>query len=225
VFPSVHADPHKVLYTLDRPVSQLPSNQCIFAREPTSHFQVEVLAPLQSPQAPMLVLKSAHAYVTGLFSHLGVHDAASLYSAAFFTAANLHLFLAVDTWNMSATSRAGDESFTVYHFLRCLPEFANETPLLPATGLNLLQAKHFACFVQTWFRLMDMKPGSTAACRFDHSQLGCRIAKWVSLLDSRQVHSLWDSHPAVLTYQWFGVLRSLLAIFAEWIIRELTRPG
>jgi hypothetical protein len=102
------ADPHQELYTLDRPVSQLPSNQCIFAREPTSHFWVEVLAPLQSPQAPMLVLKSAHAYVTGLLSHLRVHDAASLYSAAFFTAANLHLCLAVDTWNMSATSRAGD---------------------------------------------------------------------------------------------------------------------
>jgi hypothetical protein len=70
----------------------------IFAREPTSHFRVEVLAPLQLPQAPLLILKSTHAYVTGLFSHLGVHGKASLYSAACFTAANLHMFLAVNTW-------------------------------------------------------------------------------------------------------------------------------
>ena len=35
-------------------------------------------------------------------------------------------------------------------------------------------------------------------------------------LDSPQDHALWDSHPAVRTYQWFDILRSLLEIFAGW---------
>ena len=92
---------------------------------------------------------SAHEYVMGLFVHFRLREAASLYSSSFFTIANLQLFLAVGTWNMSATARASEESFTVYRFLRCLPEFVRASLLLPATGLKLLEAKHIACFVHT----------------------------------------------------------------------------
>ena len=58
---------------------------------------------------------------------------------------------------------------------------------------------------------MHMMPGRTATCKFE-----CCVATWVLLLDSPQDQALWDSHPAVLTYQWFNVLRSLLEIFAGW---------
>ena len=210
------AVPDQVLYTVTTPVQQLLPDQCIFAREPTAHFRVEVMDPLQSNQAPLQVVTSAHEYIMGLFVHFGLRDAGSLYSSSFFAAANLKKFLAVGTWSMSATARASEDSFTVYHFLRCLPEFARATPLIPPQGLKLLHAKHVARFVQTWFRSMDMMPGRTSTCRFDSSQLGRRVVTWVSILDSPQVHALWDSHPAVMTYQWFDVLRSLLEIFAGW---------
>jgi hypothetical protein len=151
-------------------IAPTPICKIIFALEPTSHFQVEVLPPLQLTQAPHMMLTSAHvAYNTGLFSHLGEHDAIYLYySAHFFPAANLNLFLAIATWNMSVTARASKDSFTVYHFfLRCIPKFACASPLQPVRGLNLLQINHTARFVQTRFRSMDMNEArkSTAACR------------------------------------------------------------
>lgn len=129
------AAPDEVLYSPKPPVVQLlPNQECIiFAREPTTHFRVEGLTPLDLNPVPLQVVMSAHEYVMGLFVHFRLREAASLYSLNFFTVANLQLFLAVGPWNMLATACASEESFAVLRHGCCFLTHHKTMPCGTAT--------------------------------------------------------------------------------------------
>jgi hypothetical protein len=72
------------------------------------------------------------------------------------------------------------KTFNVYSMLQCLPVFHLHPQLLPARGIEVLQAKSIAKMVHLLFAMIDMKP-DFATSTFAKSILGTRLSLWSQL--------------------------------------------
>jgi hypothetical protein len=114
-------------------------------------------------------------------------------------------------------------TFHVYSTLQCLPEFQSHPALLPALGLNVLQAKSIAKMIHLLFAMIDVKPDFVTST-FDKSVLGTRLQLWCQLPGLIPINSLWNAHPASVTFYWFHSLRELLQIFHSWVKAQCFHP-
>jgi hypothetical protein len=195
----------------------LATHANLFPRQPTLHFRRDVLGPLfhkMSGYQP-----SVYNYVEALLSRNGI-PVESTYAQSFFTAERLRAIYSVESWAMSPQiqnlASIPQQTFHVYSILQCLPHYQAHPTLLPAQGLDVLQAKSIAKMVHLLFAMIDMKP-DFATSTFDTSVLGTRLSLWCQLPGLIPINSLWNTHPASATFYWFHSLRELLQIFHSWV--------
>ena len=90
-------------------------------------------------------------------------------------------------------------TFNIYSMLQCLPVFHAHPQLLPAQGIEVLQAKSIPKMVHLLFAMIDMKP-DFATSTFYKSILGTRLSLWSQLPGLIPINSLWNAHPASATF-------------------------
>jgi hypothetical protein len=219
----VHHDAR--LHLTDNETGQiLAPHANLFPRQPTDYFRRDVLGPLHSHQKGYQ--PSVYNYAEALLRHNGI-PVESTYAQAFFTAERLRAIYSVDSWSMSPNlqhlTATPAQTFHVYSTLQCLPEFQSHPALLPALGLNVLQAKSIAKMIHLLFAMIDIKPDFVTST-FDKSVLGKRLQLWCQLPDLIPINSLWNAHPASVTFYWFHSLRELLQIFHSWVKAQRFHP-
>ncbi len=162
---------------------------------------------------------SIYNYVEVLLSKMGV-PIHPTYAQGFFTVERFKTIYSADSWATTPASQRlvslSVTTFNVYSMLQCLPAFHSHPQLIPARGIEVLQAKSIATMVHLLFAMIDMKP-DFATSPFDSSILGTRISLWSQLPGLIPINSLWNAHPASVTFYWFNSLRELLHIFHCWI--------
>jgi hypothetical protein len=189
----------------------------LFPRQPALHFLCDVLGPLhQNPKGYQL---SFYNYVESLLSNADI-PVDPTYAQGFFTAERFQAIYSAESWAMSPATKhlasLSAKTFNVYSMLQCLPVFHSHHQLLPAWGIEVLQAKSIAKMVHLLFAMIDMKP-DFATSTFDKSILGTRLSLWSQLPGLIPINSLWNAHTASATFYWFNSLRELLQIFHNWI--------
>jgi hypothetical protein len=202
----------------DNVTGQILANHAnLFPRQPTLHFRRDVLGPLHHKLQGYQ--PSVYNYVEALLSRGGI-PVESTYAQGFFTTERLRAIYSVESWAMSPQlhhlAELPPQIFHVYSIIQCLPNYQSHPTLLPANGLDVLQAKSIAKMVHLLFSMIDMKP-DFATSTFDTSVLGTRLSLWCQLPGLIPINSLWNSHPASATFYWFHSLRELLQIFHSWV--------
>jgi hypothetical protein len=106
---------------------------------------------------------SVYNYVEALLSQGGI-PVKSTYVQSFFTTERLWAIYSVESWAMSPQlqniAALPQQTLHVYSIIQCLPNYQSHPMLLPAKGLDVLQAKSIAKMVHLLFAMIDMKPGS-----------------------------------------------------------------
>jgi hypothetical protein len=202
----------------------LATHANLFPRQPTLHFRRDVLGPLY--QKMQGYQPSMYNYVEALLSRSGI-PVESTYAQSFFTAERLRAIYSVESWAMSPQTKnlatLPQQTFHVYSILQCLPSYQSHPTLLPAKGLDVLQAKSIAKMVHLLFAMIDMKP-DFATSTFDTSVLGTRLSLWCQLPGLIPINSLWNAYPASATFYWFHSLRELFQIFHSWVKAQRFHP-
>ena len=163
-------------------------------------------------------LPSFYNYVKALLSHAGI-PVDPTYAQGSFTAERFKTIYSAESWAMTPGNQQVSLSattFNVYSMLQCLPVFHSHPQLLPAQGIQVLQAKSIAKMVHLLFAMIDMKP-DFARSTFNKSILGTRLSLWSQLPGLIPINSHWNGHPASATFYSFNSLRELLQIFHSWI--------
>jgi hypothetical protein len=195
----------------------LATHANLFPRQPTLHFRRDVLGPLHHKMSGYQ--PSVYNYVEALLSRNGI-PVESTYAQGFFTTERLRAIYSVESWAMSPQiqnlAAIPQQTFHVYSIIQCLPHYTAHPTLLPAKGLDVLQAKSIAKMVHLLFAMIDMKP-DFATSTFDTSVLGTRLSLWCQLPGLIPINSLWNTHPASATFYWFHSLRELFQIFHSWV--------
>jgi hypothetical protein len=189
----------------------------LFPRQPTLHFRRDVLGPLY--QNLKGYQPSFYNYVEALLSHAGI-PVDPTYAQGFFTAERFKTIYSAESWAMTPATQhlisLSAATFNVYSMLQCLPVFHSHPQLLPARGIEVLQTKSIAKMVHLLFAMIDMKP-DFATSTLDKSILGIPLRLWSQLPGLIPINSLWNAHPASVTFYWFNSLWELLQIFHCWI--------